>query len=178
VKADLAAFSPANANAKAVISALVKDLNQTISGPSIYDQARFRNVALRPETEQLLHRAASAQDVVRLNKLLLEDACPGELAKSVSAGWTVKDGAMARIGSGRGVIYTAKDYGRFRLMLSMRHVSGNPDHQPAFSSSVLSRRPMKNRSMPLAASSSRSHAAATGTTAPVSTTRAAPNSPL
>jgi hypothetical protein len=129
VKADLAAFSPANANAKAVISALLKDLNQTISGPSIYDQARFRNVALRPETEQLLHRAASAQDVARLNKLLLEDACPGELAKSVSAGWTVKDGAMASIGSGRGVIYTAKDYGRFRLMLTMRHVSGNPDHQ-------------------------------------------------
>jgi hypothetical protein len=48
---------------------------------------------------------------------------------SVSTGWVVKDGAMASTGSGRGVIYSAKDYGRFRLMFTMRHVSGNPDHQ-------------------------------------------------
>jgi hypothetical protein len=45
------------------------------------------------------------------------------------AGWVVKDGAMASTGAGRGVIYTAKDYSRFRLMFTMRHVSGNPDHQ-------------------------------------------------
>ena len=42
VKADLATYSASSANAKAVISALVKDLNQVISGPSIYDKARFR----------------------------------------------------------------------------------------------------------------------------------------
>jgi len=46
-----------------------------------------------------------------------------------SPGWIVKDGAMASTGAGRGVIYTAKDYGHFRLMFSMRHVSGDPDHQ-------------------------------------------------
>jgi 3-keto-disaccharide hydrolase len=48
---------------------------------------------------------------------------------SPSAGWVVKDGAMASTGLGRGVIYTAKDFGRFRLTFTMRHVSGNPDHQ-------------------------------------------------
>lgn len=31
--------------------------------------------------------------------------------------------------AGRGVIYTEKDYGRYRLTFTMRHVSGNPDHQ-------------------------------------------------
>ena len=36
---------------------------------------------------------------------------------------------MASTGAGRGVIYTAKDYSRYRLMFTMRHVSGNPDHQ-------------------------------------------------
>jgi hypothetical protein len=51
------------------------------------------------------------------------------LAKSVSTGWIVKDGAMASTGAGRGVIYTAKDYSRYRLLFTMRHVSGNPDHQ-------------------------------------------------
>jgi hypothetical protein len=36
---------------------------------------------------------------------------------------------VASTGSGRGVIYTAQDFSRFRLMFTMSHVSGNPDHQ-------------------------------------------------
>ena len=129
VKADLAAYSGSNANAKAVISALSKDLNEVISGPSIYDKARFSHVVLRPETAQLLQQNPRGQQLARLNKLLLEDAYSAELAKSSLTGWIVKDGAMASTGAGRGVIYTAKDYSRYRLMFTMRHVSGNPDHQ-------------------------------------------------
>src|SRR5438445_330100 len=56
-------------------------------------------------------------------------ASPAALSKSAATGWVVKDGAMASTGVGRGVIYTAKDYSRYRLMFTMRHVSGNPDHQ-------------------------------------------------
>jgi hypothetical protein len=129
VKADLAAFSPSNANAKATLSALVKNLNQVISGPSIYEKARFSHVVLRPETERLMRQNPSGERLARLNKLLLEDAYPGELQKSATTGWVVKDGVMASTGTGRGVIYTAKDYGRYRLMFTMRHVSGDPDHQ-------------------------------------------------
>ncbi len=43
--------------------------------------------------------------------------------------WTVKDGVMASKGVGRGTIYTKNDYTRYRLIFTMRHVSGNPDHQ-------------------------------------------------
>jgi hypothetical protein len=43
--------------------------------------------------------------------------------------WTVKDGAMASTGAGRGVIYTKDDYKKYRLIFTMRHVSGKPDHQ-------------------------------------------------
>jgi len=43
--------------------------------------------------------------------------------------WLVKDGAMASTGAGRGVIYTTNQYSRYRLMFTMRHVSGQPDHQ-------------------------------------------------
>jgi hypothetical protein len=43
--------------------------------------------------------------------------------------WTVKDGAMASTGAGRGVIYTKDDYTKYRLVFTMRHVSGKPDHQ-------------------------------------------------
>jgi hypothetical protein len=49
--------------------------------------------------------------------------------KGAGQGWVAKDGAMSSTGNGRGVIYTAKDYSRFRLMFTMRHVSGDPDHQ-------------------------------------------------
>jgi hypothetical protein len=129
VKAGLAAFSASSPDAKNAIFALAKDLNQVIAGPSIYDKARFGGIVFRSETTQLLRQNPHGRELARLNKLLLEDAYPAELARSVSAGWTVKDGAMASTGSGRGVIYTAKDYNRYRLMFTIRHVSGSPDHQ-------------------------------------------------
>jgi hypothetical protein len=128
VKADLATYSATNANAKALLSSVVKDINQVIHGPSIFDVARFSNVTLRPETEQLLQQDAHGLQLARLNMLLIEDAYPAELAKSSATGWVAKDGVIASKGVGRGVMYTANDYGRYRLMLTMRHVSGKPDH--------------------------------------------------
>lgn len=129
VKAGLATYSESNADAKTVMSSLIKNLNQVISGPCVYEQTRFSGISLRPETEKLLKESPRGQQLARLNKLLIEDAYPAELEKSASTGWIVKDGAMASTGAGRGVIYTAKDYNRYRLMFTMRHVSGKPDHQ-------------------------------------------------
>lgn len=128
-KTDLVTYSSSSANAKAIISALVKDINQAIAGPSIYDGARFQGVVLRPETAALIKQRPQGVHLARLNKLLLEDAYPAELTKSAVTGWVVKDGAMASTGVGRGVIYTAKDYTRYRFSFTMRHVSGDPDHQ-------------------------------------------------
>ena len=128
LRADLAAFSTSPENDKATISALVKFLNEEIGGSSIYANAHA-NVALRPEAQELMRQHPEGYSLMRLNKLVLEDAYPGELAKSAAVGWVVKDGTMASAGSGRGVIYTARDFGRFRLMFTMRHVSGNADHQ-------------------------------------------------
>jgi hypothetical protein len=113
---------------KAIRSALAKSLTQTIAGPLIYNKARFHGVRLRAQTKRLLRQNPQGRELVALNRMLLVDAFPGALAP-VAPGWTVKDGAMASTGAGRGVIYTAGDYSRFRLMFTMRHVSGNPDHQ-------------------------------------------------
>jgi len=44
-------------------------------------------------------------------------------------GWGVKEGAMASMGAGRGVICTGKSFGRYRIIFDLRHVSGQPDHQ-------------------------------------------------
>lgn len=128
VKTDLATYSSSNVNAKVVMSALVKDLNQIISRPSIYDNLRFGKIVLRSETEELLKQNPRGQRLARLNKLLLEDAYPTELARSVMTGWIVKDGAIASTGVGPGVIYPARDYRRHRLTFTMRNVAGKPDH--------------------------------------------------
>ena len=117
-----------DADEKAAKSALVKNLNKIISGSLIYDKSRFQGVELRPETQALLNRNPQGRVLVHLNKLLVQDAFPSELAQNPSAGWAVKDGAIASTGAGRSVLYTAEDYARFRLTFTMRHVSGSPDH--------------------------------------------------
>ena len=44
--------------------------------------------------------------------------------------WTAKDGAMASLGEGRGVLHTEKSFGNYRLIFTMRHIGGPPsDHQ-------------------------------------------------
>ena len=43
--------------------------------------------------------------------------------------WTVREGAIASLGAGRGVIHTKQQYGRYRIIFDVRHVSGKPDHR-------------------------------------------------
>ena len=132
VTAALAVTAESNSNAipKPIISEMARQLTDLINGPPIYDPDRFSGVALRAETRELLRRQPTGgQALVRLNKLLLEDAFPALLARSVSEGWTVNDGAISSLGTGRGVIYTGRDFERFRITFTMRHLSGNPDHQ-------------------------------------------------
>jgi hypothetical protein len=93
-------------DSKAPLPSLVKEINRWLAGPPL-----------------------AGYDLARAHKIYLENAYPKELARSATTGWVVRDGVMASTGSGRGVIYTANDFGRFRLTFTMRHVSGNPDHQ-------------------------------------------------
>jgi len=113
---------------KAARQALAKALNKIVLSPLLYDKTRFQNVQLREQTKRLLHQKPRGKQLAALNRMLLVDAFAADLA-SPGVGWAVKDGAMASTGGGRGVIYTEQDYGRFRLLFTMRHVSGNPDHQ-------------------------------------------------
>jgi hypothetical protein len=130
-QSSLASYSPADAAAtKTLKSAIAKGVNKLISGPSIYDEIRFKSVQLRLESEQLREKNPEGKNLARVNRMLLEDAYPKELAASPPASWIVKDGAMASTGAGRGVIYTKDDYTKYRLMFTMRQVTGN--HQPCF----------------------------------------------
>jgi hypothetical protein len=129
VKSHLAAFDASDAaSVKATRSALAKSLTAIIKGPPIYEKARFAGINLRPETEKLVRSHSHGSHLVEMNRMLLVDAFPGDISP-VTPGWTVKDGLIASTGSGRGVIYTTHDYGCFRWMFTIRHVSGKPDHQ-------------------------------------------------
>jgi hypothetical protein len=58
---------------------LITNLNNIISGPSIYDTNLFKEIRLRPETADLLLQHPRGQDLIRLNRRLLEDACTNEI---------------------------------------------------------------------------------------------------
>jgi magnesium-transporting ATPase (P-type) len=84
-KALLAAWQLAPTNNEELAVTLVSNLNTIVSGTSIYEEKRFQNVALGPETQLRLNKPA-AHDF-RLNRLLLEDAYPAELKKSGKHDW-------------------------------------------------------------------------------------------
>ncbi len=76
----LASFSEGQASVTAVRVALMQDLNSLAHKQSIYGSDRFSGIALQENTKQLLAQDAKGRNEARLNRLLLADAYPQELA--------------------------------------------------------------------------------------------------
>ncbi len=67
---------------KSFLSNLATDINKIItSGQSIYDPGRFANVKLSEFTQQFMAQQPQGDKLIRLNRLLMEDAYPTEVAK-------------------------------------------------------------------------------------------------
>jgi subfamily B ATP-binding cassette protein MsbA len=62
--------------------ALVEELNRVLNGEPIYETERFRGVKLSRDTQRLLAEKRPGPALVRLNRLLLQDAYPEELLKA------------------------------------------------------------------------------------------------
>lgn len=60
---------------------LVAELNRRLNGPSLYVEERFSSVALRAQTRREARQVESAGDAALLNRHLLEDLFPRELAR-------------------------------------------------------------------------------------------------
>jgi dipeptide/tripeptide permease len=74
-----------------VKAALLDDLNAVLARGALYEPLHFQGVTLRGGTQQLLARQPTGEDLVWLNRLLLEDAYPAELGRvSMSLAKTVK----------------------------------------------------------------------------------------
>ena len=68
-------------------TALLTDLNRLILSPSLFDAHRFASVRVRPQTEELLVRDHTGQAMIKLNRLLLEDAYPEDLSGYKISTW-------------------------------------------------------------------------------------------
>ena len=92
--AALASYNDSTADLTSLRSALAEDLRTIVSqdpkkaekAKTLYDPQRFRGIHLSEETQQLVSNSLerkkepTAEDSARLNRMLLRDAYPGELA--------------------------------------------------------------------------------------------------
>ena len=78
----LANYQPSAPNTKQAQDVVVKALNKIIGEPSIYQPDRFKDILLSPETTSLMQQSQQDANLVRLNRLLLEDAFPLELTRN------------------------------------------------------------------------------------------------
>jgi len=74
-------FQPSGPGVKPAQDAVIKVLNKVIAEPSIYEETRFQGISLRPETSALMKQSPTGPSLARLNRLLLEDAYPMDLAR-------------------------------------------------------------------------------------------------
>ena len=63
--------------------AVAQFLNDVIGGHCIYEPERFQGIPLRTETNDLLKQGPPFPNLARLNRMLLEDAYPVELARDL-----------------------------------------------------------------------------------------------
>jgi hypothetical protein len=76
-----------NETREKVHSTLIKELNNILKGDSIYTPGLFAEVKLRGETIALEKTKPSGDDLIYLNRLLLEDAYPHDIVRSQMLRW-------------------------------------------------------------------------------------------
>ena len=81
-RAALEAYQGSSSDQAPLRTVLLQDLNTTVRGSSIYNTQRFHGVNLRSETQDLLSKKPQGDGLLRLNRLLLEDAYPLELSRN------------------------------------------------------------------------------------------------
>lgn len=81
IKDMLRKYKGLNSNQSRLKEYLITCLNTIISGDSIFEESRFIDIPLRPETKKLLSQKSTSGSQVFLNRKLIEDAYPQEVSK-------------------------------------------------------------------------------------------------
>jgi len=85
------------------LEALVaRDLEALIAGPPLWEEKRFSGVRLRPGTRELLRSGPGGENAHRLNRSLLEDAFPQEIARRDDSAYRESVGRNARFAESHG----------------------------------------------------------------------------
>src|SRR2546425_2931731 len=97
--------------------ALASDLNRILTDPSFYAPARFAGVTLSPETKELLAQDPHGAGRIFLNRMLLDDAYPQEIAQNTNLRplWDGQDGGAGVVSSVdvlKGVVVSLYQKGR------------------------------------------------------------------
>ena len=80
--AALASYIGQGSDAASARALLLRDINRLLIGSSIYDTERFRGITLRAKVQTLLSQRVQTGDLPGLNRLLMEEAYPQELARN------------------------------------------------------------------------------------------------
>jgi hypothetical protein len=75
-------FDPSGPLSDSLKTALLTELNQLLTGPSLFDEQRFTQVQLRKETQALIAQNPAGKKLLQLNRLLIEDAFSDEIVRS------------------------------------------------------------------------------------------------
>src|SRR5437588_2827 len=68
---------------------LIDELNGLLRGPSLYDEQRFAQVKLTDEAQKFIKLNPHGENLIRLNRVLLEEAYPAEIARTTKYSWNV-----------------------------------------------------------------------------------------
>lgn len=74
-------YNESNISQERLQVALVEELNILLNGKSLYNKMRFEEISLSSETRKLVTLKPQGRELVRLNRLLLEDAYPLQISK-------------------------------------------------------------------------------------------------
>jgi UDP-N-acetylmuramyl pentapeptide phosphotransferase/UDP-N-acetylglucosamine-1-phosphate transferase len=85
----LKAYDGTNPLTEADQRRLVDELNDILRGPILYDEQRFAQVKLSDEAKRFIALNPKGDDLIRLNRVLLEEAYPAEISKSPRFSWNV-----------------------------------------------------------------------------------------
>ncbi|MEI8234861.1 MAG: SLBB domain-containing protein [Verrucomicrobiota bacterium] len=80
--ASLATLADPNATKQQQKFVLIDEFNKAIQGALIYDDQRFADISLSSDAKRLKAQNPKGDDLIRLNRLLLEDAYPRELRRN------------------------------------------------------------------------------------------------
>lgn len=77
------AFDGSASPTEALQEALIRELNKLLKGISLFDERRFAKIKLTRQIQILVKQKPEGDDLIRLNRLLLEEAYPQEISRDL-----------------------------------------------------------------------------------------------